>query len=61
MVDLGCAEPARWFHHWDQDGDSTLDVGEVLRALSKTFTRCSTSELHSVLSALWPIIDPDLR
>eukprot|EP00240_Pyramimonas_obovata_P015132 CAMPEP_0118927102 /NCGR_PEP_ID=MMETSP1169-20130426/4653_1 /TAXON_ID=36882 /ORGANISM="Pyramimonas obovata, Strain CCMP722" /LENGTH=189 /DNA_ID=CAMNT_0006868797 /DNA_START=304 /DNA_END=874 /DNA_ORIENTATION=+ len=48
-----------WFRHWDRDGSDSLDVGEVLRALSKTFRSCTREELKSVLSALWPMIDPD--
>lgn len=52
-------EPDRWFAHFDEDKTGSLDPGELLRALSKTFGGLSTVELTGVLEAVWPLVDID--
>lgn len=52
-------EPERWFEHWDADGTGALDLGELLRALGKTFGALQPLELAEILEALWPLFDPD--
>jgi len=56
-------DSAGWFKYWDADGNGTLDMQEVQRALMKTFNL--GRELHRVntmretLDAVWPLFDLD--
>jgi Ca2+-binding EF-hand superfamily protein len=51
--------PDAWFAHWDEDKSGELDLGELLRALSKTFVALEPLELVGILEALWPLFDAD--
>jgi len=52
-------EPDNWFTYWDDDNSGLLEIGELLRALCKTFTSLSTAELTGILEAIWPLLDHD--
>jgi Ca2+-binding EF-hand superfamily protein len=57
------SDAAGWFRYWDEDGNGTLDMQEVQRALMKTFKL--GKEMHRVhtmretLDAVWPVFDLD--
>jgi hypothetical protein len=57
------AAPDRWFRHWDEDGDGTLDKDEVTRALVKTFQLRDdlrqVREIRGVVDAVWSLFDAD--
>ncbi|KAJ1623575.1 hypothetical protein T492DRAFT_1053777 [Pavlovales sp. CCMP2436] len=42
-------EPDLWFSYWDDDNSGLLEIGELLRALCKTFTSLSVDELTCIL------------
>jgi len=54
-----------WFRYWDEDNNGSLDMGEVQRALMKTFKLGEDGSMHRVhtmretLDAVWPIFDHD--
>lgn len=54
-----------WFRYWDEDGNGTLDIQEVQRALMKTFRLGDDGGMHRVntmretLDAVWPLFDHD--
>ena len=52
-----------WFQYWDEDDSSTLDKGEVVRALVKTFKFQHrddiASQIRSTLDNVWFIFDVD--
>jgi Ca2+-binding EF-hand superfamily protein len=52
-----------WFQYWDEDGNESLDRGEIVRALMKTFRLDGrrTDDVAQVVHALWPLFDLDLN
>merc|ERR1712098_284946 len=52
-----------WFEYFDEDHSGTLEKGEVIRALIKTFRLSSdlskVEEMRQVVAAVWPMFDPD--
>ena len=51
------------FEYFDEDRSGTLEKGEVIRALIKTFDLSSdlrkVEEMRSVVDAVWSMFDPD--
>ena len=51
------------FQYFDEDQSGTLEKGEVIRALIKTFRLSSdfkkVQEMRSVVDAVWSMFDPD--
>ena len=51
------------FEYFDEDRSGTLEKGEVIRALIKTFGLSSdlrkVEEMRSVVGAVWSMFDPD--
>jgi hypothetical protein len=51
------------FEYFDEDASGTLEKGEVIRALIKTFRLSSdlrkVEEMRSVVEAVWGMFDPD--
>lgn len=54
---------SQWFHFFDEDKSMSLDRGEVVRALIKTFKFQQrddiASQIRSNLDAIWCIFDHD--
>lgn len=51
----------RWFDFFDEDGSGTLERGEVLRALRKTFRGMGSEELGQILAAICPTDELDFQ
>lgn len=52
----------QWFRYWDEDENGSLDIGEVQRALIKTFNLKDLrriANMKEVLASTWPLFDPD--
>jgi len=56
-------DTAEWFSFWDEDGNGTLDILEVHRALVKTFRlgddTCQINSMKENLYAVWGMFDVD--
>jgi Ca2+-binding EF-hand superfamily protein len=54
-------DASAWFQFWDEDSTESLDRGEIVRALMKTFRieRRRTDDVAEVINAVWPIFDFD--
>lgn len=54
---------AQWFRYWDEDGNGSLDMQEVQRALLKTFELGddlrAVQTMRETLDAVWPLFDHD--
>ena len=56
-------EKNAWFDYWDYDGNGTLEQGEIVRALIKTFELSDdanrVAQVADVVEAVWGIFDTD--
>ena len=55
--------PQTWFEYWDEDGSMSLEKGEIVRALIKTFRLTNGPDLArniaDTLDSIWCIFDTD--
>lgn len=55
--------PRDWFQFWDEDGSNSLETGEIVRALVKTFrvqlSNPSIATIAETVEAVFPLFDPD--